>query len=118
LDVHQGDGTASIFDGDGDVFTCSVHGANNFPFRKQRSVIDIALPDGTGDTEYLDCVREVLAQAIAFAPDIVLYQAGVDALRGDRLGRLALSAAGLQARDRLVFETVLGRTIPVRVTMA
>ncbi|HJZ97766.1 MAG TPA: histone deacetylase [Candidatus Solibacter sp.] len=117
LDVHQGDGTASIFQSDQDVLTCSVHGENNFPFRKQRSAVDIALPDGTGDAEYLDCVREVLAQVIAFRPHIVLYQSGVDALQGDRLGRLALTAAGLQMRDRLVFETVLGRTIPVVITM-
>jgi len=117
LDVHQGDGTASIFEGDTDVLTCSVHGESNFPFRKQRSTVDIALPDGTGDSVYLDCVREVLARMIAFGPDIVLYQSGVDTLQGDRLGRLALTLHGMQLRDRLVFETVLGRTLPLVITM-
>jgi acetoin utilization deacetylase AcuC-like enzyme len=117
LDVHQGDGTASIFEGDDAVLTVSVHGENNFPFRKQRSCIDVGLADGAGDAEYLDHVRHVLREVTAFRPDVVFYQAGVDALAGDRLGRLALSEEGLVARDRLVFQTVFSRTLPVVVTM-
>jgi acetoin utilization deacetylase AcuC-like enzyme len=117
LDVHQGDGTASIFENDPDVLTISVHGEKNFPFRKRRSCIDISLADGTGDAEYLDCVRRVLPEVRAFRPDVVLYQAGVDGLAEDRLGRLALTAGGLLERDRLVFSTVLANTIPIVLTM-
>jgi acetoin utilization deacetylase AcuC-like enzyme len=117
LDVHQGDGTASIFENDADVLTISVHGEKNFPFRKQRSCIDISLADGTEDTEYLDHVRRVLPELISFQPDVVLYQAGVDGLAEDRLGRLALTAGGLIERDRLVFAAVLAHTIPLVLTM-
>jgi acetoin utilization deacetylase AcuC-like enzyme len=117
LDVHQGDGTASIFELDPEVLTVSIHGENNFPFRKQRSRIDIALPDRTGDDEYLEHVRGVLSKVISFQPQVILYQAGVDALDGDRLGRLALTAAGLEERDRLVLETVKRHAVPVVVTM-
>ena len=117
LDVHQGDGTASIFENDPDVLTISIHGENNFPFRKQRSRIDIGLPDGTADGEYLDHLRGVLPQVVAFRPDLVFYQAGVDALAGDRLGRLALSMEGLMHRDKLVFEAVSASTLPIVVTL-
>jgi acetoin utilization deacetylase AcuC-like enzyme len=117
LDVHQGDGTASIFENDREVLTVSIHGENNFPFHKQRSVIDVGLPDGTGDSEYLRHLRGVLTQVAAFRPDIVFYQAGVDSLHGDRLGRLAITPAGLAERDRLVFQTVKDLTVPVVVTL-
>jgi acetoin utilization deacetylase AcuC-like enzyme len=117
LDVHQGDGTATIFQDDADVLTLSIHGENNFPFRKQRSAIDLALRDGTGDEEYLEQVRGVLPRVASFRPHVVLYQSGVDALAGDRLGRLALSAEGLEERDRMVFQMVKECTIPVVVTM-
>ena len=117
LDVHQGDGTAGIFENDPNVFTISIHGENNFPFRKQRSCIDVALPDATGDDDYLKHLGGVLPELAAFRPDVVFYQAGVDALRGDQLGRLALSAAGMSQRDRLVYETVKSLTIPVVVTL-
>jgi acetoin utilization deacetylase AcuC-like enzyme len=117
LDVHQGDGTASIFEDDAEVLTVSLHGGNNFPFRKQRSSIDIALPDGTGDEEYLTQLREVLPRVAEFRPDVIFYQAGVDALAGDRLGRLALSAEGLAARDRTIFRLVKELSVPVVVTM-
>jgi acetoin utilization deacetylase AcuC-like enzyme len=117
LDVHQGDGTASIFENDPDVLTISIHGENNFPFRKQRSRIDIGLPDGTADGEYLDHLCGVLPQVVAFRPDLVFYQAGVDALAGDRLGRLALSMEGLMHRDKLVFEAVSASTLPIVVTL-
>jgi acetoin utilization deacetylase AcuC-like enzyme len=117
LDVHQGDGTASIFANDASVLTVSMHGENNFPFRKQRSRIDVALPDGTGDAEYLDRLAAVLRQVPEFAPEIVYYQSGVDGLAGDRLGRLSLSTEGLAARDRAVFELVRREGLPVVVTL-
>jgi acetoin utilization deacetylase AcuC-like enzyme len=117
LDVHQGDGTANIFENDPNVLTVSIHGQNNFPFRKQRSRIDIALRDGAGDGEYLEHLRGVLPRVAEFRPHVVLYQSGVDALSGDRLGRLALSPNGLEQRDRLVFQFVKQQTIPVVVTM-
>jgi len=117
LDVHQGDGTASIFAADPDVLTLSLHGANNFPFRKQSSVIDIALSDGTGDDEYLDELKRALPKVWDFGPDLVLYQSGVDALREDRLGRLAMTHAGLMVRDRLVFDSAKSRGVPVVITL-
>src|ERR1035438_3663163 len=115
LDVHQGDGTASIFEDDPAVLTFSMHGANNFPFRKQCSRIDIALADGTGDAEYLRRLREVLPEVLAFRPQVVFYQSGVDTLAGDRLGRLALTLDGLKQRDRLVLEA--SRGIPLVITL-
>ncbi len=117
LDVHQGDGTAAIFEDDDDVFTVSLHGAHNFPFRKRRSRIDIAFPDGVGDEQYLDRLAAVLPQVAAFHPEIVFYQSGVDALAGDRLGRLRLSPAGLAARDRIVFIATKEWRIPIVVTL-
>jgi acetoin utilization deacetylase AcuC-like enzyme len=117
LDVHQGDGTASIFADDPAVLTISLHGENNFPFRKQQSGIDIGLADGTCDAEYLKRVRDVLTAAREFRPGIVLYQSGVDGLAEDRLGRLRLSLEGLKARDRMVFEFSRSSKIPIVVTL-
>jgi acetoin utilization deacetylase AcuC-like enzyme len=117
LDVHQGDGTAAIFADDSAVFTLSVHGRNNFPFRKQQSRVDIDLPDGAGDAEYLNSVTGALAGVFAFEPEVILYQAGVDGLAGDRLGRLALTHNGLMARDRLVMEACSARRIPLVATL-
>lgn len=117
LDVHQGDGTASIFQNDETVFTVSLHGENNFPFRKQRSRVDIALRDGTGDAEYLERVAEALSAVAEFGPEIAFYQSGVDALAGDRLGRLGLSMQGLAARDRTVFEFARRHGLPIVVTL-
>jgi len=117
LDVHQGDGTAAIFREDPDVLTLSIHGRNNFPFRKQRSRMDIDLPDGAGDPEYLAALESVLPQVFEFAPEIVFYQAGVDGLAGDRLGRLALSVEGLKQRDRLVLKMCGSRDVPVVITL-
>jgi acetoin utilization deacetylase AcuC-like enzyme len=117
LDVHQGDGTAAIFDGDASVFTLSIHGENNFPFRKQRSSVDIALPDGIGDADYLRSVEAALDAVARFRPEVVFYQSGVDALDSDRLGRLRLSPEGLQARDRTVFTFVRQHALPVIVTL-
>lgn len=118
-DVHQGDGTAAIFAGDPSVFTFSIHGANNFPFRKQQSDLDIALEDGTGDECYLGALAEGLDVALALStPHLVIYLAGADPYSGDRLGRLALSRAGLAARDRLVLEQCAARSIPVAIVMS
>jgi acetoin utilization deacetylase AcuC-like enzyme len=102
LDVHQGDGTAQIFESDPAVLTLSMHGRNNFPFRKQRSRIDVELDDGTGDGEYLTALDRVLPRVFDHRPGAVFFQAGVDALATDTLGRLSLTPAGLLERDRNV----------------
>jgi len=105
LDVHQGDGTAMIFAADRSVFTFSMHGAKNFPRIKRRSDLDVALPDGTGDARYLETLHEHLPRLLdAVQPDLVVYDAGVDPHERDRYGRLALTDAGLAARDRTVIE--------------
>ncbi|AYM96082.1 histone deacetylase [Acidovorax sp. 1608163] len=119
LDVHQGNGTAHIFQGDASVFTLSLHGERNFPFRKEASDLDVPLPDGCGDADYLqalDQALDVLAQR--FRPDLVLYLAGADPHEGDRLGRLALSYDGLQARDHRVFDWAWQRRVPLAFSMA
>ena len=118
LDVHQGNGTASVFAGDDDVFTFSMHGERNFPFRKQRSSLDIGLPDGAGDDVYLDVLARHLPRVLeASRPDIVYYQAGVDPLAQDTLGRLSLTHAGLEERDTFVLEAARRSGIPVVVTL-
>jgi acetoin utilization deacetylase AcuC-like enzyme len=118
LDVHQGNGTAAIFAGDSSVFTLSVHGANNFPFRKEESDMDLELPDDTGDGPYLEQVRKGVAQALdASAPDLVFFVAGADPFSGDRLGRLQVSKEALQARDGIVFEECRSASVPVAVVM-
>lgn len=117
LDVHQGDGTAAIFSGNESVFTLSLHGARNFPFRKQQSRLDIELLDGTGDETYLDLLQPALERIWAFRPDLVVFQSGVDGLATDSLGRLALTHAGLARRDRLVFDGAYSRQIPIAVTL-
>lgn len=114
LDVHQGDGTALLTAGRPDIFTFSIHAARNFPARKARSSFDLALPDGTGDDAYLAALSAHLPPAIdGFVPDLILYQAGVDPHRDDRLGRLALSDGGLRARDRFVIRAARRRAIPL-----
>ena len=117
LDVHQGDGTASIFTNDPDVLTISIHGQNNFPFRKQAGNIDIGLNDGTGDDVYLAALETVLPPIWEFRPDLILYQSGVDALAQDKLGRLAMTHEGLLRRDRLVFEEARRHAIPLAITL-
>jgi acetoin utilization deacetylase AcuC-like enzyme len=117
LDVHQGDGTAHFFEHDPDVLTISLHGANNFPFRKQRSKIDVELPDRTGDTEYLRALDSVLPRVVEFAPEIAFYLSGVDALSSDVLGRLALTHEGLKARDRRVIGACRAGKIPLVITL-
>ncbi len=118
LDVHQGNGTAAIFAGDASVFTLSVHGEKNFPFRKVAGDLDVGLPDGTGDQAYLDALDLALVELDSrFRPDAVFYLAGADPHEGDRLGRLALSYDGLIARDRRVFEWAWARRLPVALSM-
>jgi len=119
LDVHQGNGTAHIFQNDDTVFTLSLHGDKNFPFRKEASNLDVALPDGCADDDYLAALAQAL-QTLGqrFEPALVLYLAGADPYAGDRLGRLALTQNGLAARDRCVFEWCAQRRIPLAFVMA
>lgn len=119
LDVHQGNGTASILARDDSVFTLSLHGEHNYPFRKECSDLDVALADGTSDDAYLDALRNALADLFArFSPQLIIYLAGADPHEGDRLGRLKLTMAGLAARDRMVLDHASERGIPVALTMA
>ncbi len=119
LDVHQGNGTASIFRGDPTVFTLSLHGQKNFPFRKEASDLDVDLPDGCRDEEYLQALELALAELERrFEPRLVIYLAGADPHEGDRLGRLKLSWDGLEARDRRVFDWAFQRRIPLAFAMA
>jgi acetoin utilization deacetylase AcuC-like enzyme len=119
LDVHQGNGTASIFRGDTSVFTLSLHGAKNFPFRKEAGDLDVELPDGCRDDEYLEALDGALAQLDRrFEPRLAIYLAGADPHEGDRLGRLKLTWDGLQARDRRVFEWAWQRRVPLALAMA
>lgn len=120
LDVHQGNGTAAIFRDDASVFTFSMHGARNFPFRKEASDLDVELPDGCADAEYLAALDAALAQvfARASAPGLAFFLAGADPHEGDRLGRLKLTTAGLRERDRRVLEQLRARRIPVALAMA
>lgn len=119
LDVHQGDGTAAIFEGDATVTTLSIHGRQNFPFRKRASTIDVELDDGTTDDAYLATLATVLPRAIDRArPDLAVYLAGADPFEGDRLGRLGLTKAGLADRDRMVLDRLAALGIPVAIAMA
>ena len=114
LDVHQGDGTASLLAGRETVFTFSMHAEKNFPVRKARSSLDVDLPDGLDDDGYMETLEKHLPNLLAdFAPDLVLYQAGVDPHANDRLGRLALSDAGLETRDRFVVRQSRQRSLPI-----
>ncbi len=119
LDVHQGNGTAAIFDGDADVLTFSVHGERNYPVRKMCSTLDVGLADGVGDDEYLELLERNLAGILAnFSADLVFYLAGVDVVQGDRYGRLALTDMGLRRRERQVLETCRRAGLPVAITIA
>jgi acetoin utilization deacetylase AcuC-like enzyme len=119
LDVHQGDGTAAIFDRDPGVFTFSMHGRGNFPFRKARSDLDIEFDDGTGDATYLATLAGTLPRVVAaFRPQLAIYLAGADPYVGDRLGRLALTKPGLAARDGYVLGILQQAGVPVAITMA
>jgi len=118
-DVHQGNGTAAIFHHDPSVFTFSMHGATNFPFRKEESDLDIALPDGTGDDAYLTLLETHLAQVLdSHQPECVYYLAGADPYEGDRLGKLKLTIAGLRRRDDIVLQRCHALGIPTVITMS
>jgi acetoin utilization deacetylase AcuC-like enzyme len=118
LDVHQGNGTAQIFTRCSNVFTFSMHGANNFPFRKEKSDMDIALKDGAEDEEYLHLLKEALPKLIKqIKPDFIFYLAGVDVLVSDKLGKMALTINGCKERDRFVLEQCIINKIPVQVSM-
>ena len=118
LDVHQGNGTASIFAGDAEVFTFSMHGAKNYPLFKVRSSLDVELADATGDEEYLRALSQCLPRVFAHEPQIVFYLGGADPYAGDKLGRLSLSIAGLRARDELVLSECRARAVPVATVMS
>lgn len=119
LDVHQGNGSARIFADDPNVFTFSMHGARNYPGRKETSSLDVGLPDGLGDLGYLDALDDHLSRALhAAKPDLVYYLAGVDPAAGDRYGRLALTPAGIAERDRFVLETLVGAGVPTAVVLS
>ena len=118
LDVHQGNGTARIFAHDDSVFTLSLHGAKNFPFRKEPGDIDIELPDGCDDAAYLEALESALGELDRrFEPGLVLYLAGADPHEGDRLGRLKLTFDGLEARDRRVMDWAWHKRVPLAFAM-
>ena len=118
-DVHQGNGTAAILHGDPSVFTFSIHGAKNFPFHKEESDLDVALPDGADDSEFLDALEDGLERSLEESrAELAIYLAGADPFEDDRLGRLSVTKEGLAERDRLVLESCRERGLPVAVTMA
>jgi acetoin utilization deacetylase AcuC-like enzyme len=117
LDVHQGDGTALIFEDDPAVLTFSMHGRNNFPFRKQRSKIDVELDDKTEDDGYIAALEATLPRVFDFLPGVIFYQSGVDALASDTLGRLSLTHEGLERRDRMVLEACKAYKAPLIITL-
>jgi acetoin utilization deacetylase AcuC-like enzyme len=118
-DVHQGNGTAAMVNDDPTIFTFSIHGKNNFPYHKETSDLDIELEDGTTDDTYLDALEKGLVDAlIKFKADLVIYLAGADPFEKDRFGRLALTKAGLNQRDRLVLTRLKSAGLPVALTMA
>jgi acetoin utilization deacetylase AcuC-like enzyme len=118
LDVHQGNGTAQIFENESRVFTFSMHGANNFPFRKEHSDLDIPLPDDMDDHAYLQLLYDALPKIIhQQKPDFIFYLSGVDVLQSDKLGKLALSREACKQRDQFVFEQCIEHKIPVQVSM-
>jgi len=117
-DVHQGNGTATIFEGNANVFTFSMHGAKNYPLFKARSTLDVELPDGTGDDEYMRSLAEHLPRVFAHSPDVIFYLGGADPYAGDKLGRLSLSIGGLRARDELVLSECRARGVAVATVMS
>ena len=118
-DAHQGNGTAAIFKDDASVFTFSIHGKNNFPYKKERSDLDIALDDGTGDAKYLEELKQGVTYSLEqIDAQLVIYLAGADPFKDDRFGRLALTKQGLAERDRMVFRHCYAAGLPIAVTMA
>ena len=119
LDVHQGNGTAAIFSGDASVFTFSMHGDKNFPFKKELSDLDVPLADGTGDDEYLSLLQAHLPGVLnRHQPDFVFYLAGADPFEGDRLGRIKMTIDGLKRRDEIVMAACTSARLPVAVSMS
>ncbi len=119
LDVHQGNGTASILQHDQSIFTLSIHGENNFPFKKEESDLDLGLPDGCNDEAYLHSLGECLDQLDArFKANCLIFLAGADPHEGDRLGRLKISQEGMRLRDQMVFQYALDRQLPIAFSMA
>jgi acetoin utilization deacetylase AcuC-like enzyme len=117
-DVHQGNGTAAIFANEPDVFTFSIHGDHNYPFRKVPGTLDVALPDGTGDDDYLRALEPAVSRLLAeFRPGLVFYLAGADPHEGDRLGRLRLTHRGLRRRDELVLRACRDAAVPVAIAL-
>ena len=118
LDVHQGNGTASLFSSNPNVYTLSFHGKKNYPFRKEKSDLDIELDDNTNDNEYLKLLKEIVPKVIdQFEPEFIFYLSGVDVLENDKLGRLSLSIDGCKERDRFILEICKNNSIPVQVSM-
>ena len=118
LDVHQGNGTASIFRENNNVFTLSFHGEKNYPFKKEKSDLDIEFPDKTNDEFYINKLKEVLPKVFdEFEPDFIFYLAGVDVLENDKLGRLSLTINGCKKRDRFVLELCKKNNIPIQISM-
>jgi acetoin utilization deacetylase AcuC-like enzyme len=117
-DVHQGNGTASIFNDDSNVFTFSMHGAKNYPLFKEASNLDIELPDGTGDVEYLETLDEALHRIRMHDADLIFYLAGADPYKKDKLGRLNLTINGLKRRDEMVLTFAHGKSVPIVTTMS
>ena len=118
LDVHQGNGTASIFSTNKEVFTISFHGKKNYPFRKEKSDIDVEFDDNTGDQFYLNKLKNLIPNAIDnFKPDFIFYLSGVDVLNNDKLGRLGLSIDGCKERDKFILELCKKNSIPVQISM-
>lgn len=118
LDVHQGNGTAEIFDSDPSVFTFSMHGAANYPFKKEKSDLDIALPKGADDASYLSLLKETLPKLIAQQkPDFIFYLSGVDVLATDKLGTLGMTLQGCKARDEFVLQTCYNHQVPLQCSM-
>ena len=118
LDVHQGNGTASLFSSNPNVYTLSFHGKKNYPFRKEKSDLDIELDDNTNDNEYLKLLKEIVPKVIdQFEPEFIFYLSGVDVLENDKLGRLSLTIDGCKERDRFILETCKDNCIPVQVSM-
>ena len=118
LDVHQGNGTASLFSSNPNVYTLSFHGKKNYPFRKEKSDLDIELDDNTNDNEYLKLLKEIIPKVIdQFEPEFIFYLSGVDVLENDKLGRLSLTIDGCKERDRFILETCKDNCIPVQVSM-
>ena len=118
LDVHQGNGTASIFKNNNSVFTLSFHGKNNYPFRKEKSDLDIELEDNTNDEIYLNLLMETIPEILdKTEPDFIFYLSGVDVLKNDKLGRLSMSIEGCKERDKYIIETCYNNSIPIQISM-